>query len=146
MKRIMTITLLLIFMLSHTIHALSWAFPFVVWQGKVYEAKVEEIIPENDINKIIGEVKTQPNDMTGNYYGDASNYYPSGTKYYEIKGILTSTAIAVKENNQWVKAVYDHDAPFHIMNVISNFYFIASVILLALIVGGVVFRKKSKTR
>ncbi|KQL50424.1 hypothetical protein AN964_22445 [Heyndrickxia shackletonii] len=147
MKRITLLSLLLIFMISSSVQALSWAYPFVVWNGKVYEVKQEEIIKDSEIGKVIGEVKTKPNDMTGNYYGDASNYYPKGTKYYEIKGTSTSTTIAVKEDNHWVKAVYVHKAPFHIMNVISNFYFISAIVIIALIIVGVILRNnKSKNQ
>lgn len=147
MKRITLLSLLFIFMISSSVQALSWAYPFVVWNGKVYEVKQEELIKDNEIGKIVGEVKTKPNDMTGNYYGDASNYYPKGTKYYEIKGTSTSTAIAVKEDNHWVKAVYVHKAPFHIMNVISNFYFISAIVIVALIIVGVILRNnKSKNQ
>lgn len=147
MKRIMLLSLLLIFMISSSVQALSWAYPFVVWKGKVYEVKQEEIIEESEIGKIIGEVKTKPNDMTGDYYGDASNYYPKGTKYYEIRGTSTSTAIAVKEDNQWVKAVYVHKAPFHLMNIVSDLYFISAVVIIALIIIGVIFRNnKSKNQ
>ncbi|WP_066399563.1 hypothetical protein [Neobacillus mesonae] len=147
MKRIVSLSLLLIFMISSSVQALSWAYPFVVWKGKVYEVKQEEIIQNSEIGKIIGEVKTQPNDMNGNYYGDASNFYSKGTKYYEIKGTSTSNAIAVKEENQWVKAVYVHKAPFHIMNVISNLYFLSAVIIIALIIVGVILRNnKSKNQ
>ncbi|KOS62201.1 hypothetical protein FJQ98_17415 [Lysinibacillus agricola] len=147
MKRKTLLSLLLIFMISSSVQALSWAYPFVVWKEKVYEIKQEEFIENSKIGQIIGEVKTKPNGMTGKYYGDASNYYPKGTKYYEIKGTSTSTAIAVKEANQWVKAIYVHKAPFHIMNVISNIYFISVAVIMALIVIGVMFRaKKSKNQ
>lgn len=115
MKRISLLLLLFIFMISSSVQALSWAYPFVVWKGKVYEVKHEEFIEDSEITKVIGEVKTKPNDMTGKYYGDASNYYPKGTKYYAIKRTSTSIAIAVKENNRWVKAGFVHKAPFHIM-------------------------------
>ena len=47
------------------------------------------------------------------YSGDASNLYPNGTPYYEIKGTPTFTAIAVKVDNQWVKAEYVRKAPQH---------------------------------
>lgn len=142
MKRILLLSLLFIFMIFSSAQALSWAYPFVVWKGNVYEVKQEEIIPDSSIGKIIGKVKTKPNGMTGSYYGDASNYYPKGTKYFEIKGISAFTAIAVKEENQWVKAIYVHKAPFHIMNVISSFYFISAVIVMALIIVGVILRYK----
>ena len=147
MKKITLLSLLLAFMISSSVQALSWAIIFVVWEGKVYEVKQEEIIENTEIGKIIGEVKTKPDDMTGDYYGDASNFYPIGTKYYEIKGISTSDAIAINENNQWVKAVYVHKAPFHIMNILTNPFFIFSIVIIALILIGVIFRnKKSRTQ
>lgn len=142
MKRIRMFSLLLIFMIPFSVQALSWAYPFVVWKGNVYEVKQEEIIQDSKIGKIIGEVKTKPNEMTGDYYGNASNYYPKETKYYKIKGTSTSTAIAVKEEKQWIKAVYVHKAPFHIMNVISNFYFIAAILIIVLTLVQVVLRNK----
>ncbi len=146
MKRITLLSLLLVFMISSNVQALSWAFSFVVWNGKVYEVKHEEIIADSEIGKVIGKVKTKPNEMTGSYYGNTSNYYPRGTKYYEIKGTSTSAKIAVKEDHQWVKAVYVHKAPFHIMNVFSNIYYIFAVVIIALIVVVIVFLiKKSKT-
>ncbi|MGG3887522.1 hypothetical protein [Metabacillus fastidiosus] len=146
MKRIIFLSLILIFIISSSVQALSWAYPFVVWKGNVYEVKQEEITEESKIGKIIGEVKTKPDDMTGNYYGDTSNYYPKGTKYYEIKGTSTSTAIAIKEDNQWVKAVYVHKAPFHIMNILSNTFFISSVVIIALIVIGVIIFQTKQSK
>lgn len=143
MRRITVLSLLLIFMISSSVQALSWAYPFVVWKGKVYEVKQEETIEDSEIGKIIGKVKTQPNDMTGNYYGNASNYYPKGTKYYEINGQSTSTAIAVKDDNKWVKAVYVHKAPFHVMNVLSNFLFLSVIAIIALIIIGVILRNNT---
>lgn len=142
MKKITILSLLLALMISSTVQALSWAIIFVVWEGKVYEVKQEEIIENSEIGKIIGEVKTKPDDMTGEYYGDASNFYPIGTKYYEIKGIPTSNEIAIKEDNQWIKAVYVHKAPFHIMNVLTNQFFIFSVVVISLIIIGLIFRTK----
>ena len=141
--KILTLSLtLFILIFSISAQALSWAYPFVVWKGKVYEVKREEIIVNSKIGKRIGKVKTKPNDMTGDYYGDASNYYPKGTEYYEIKGTSTSAAIAVKDDNQWVKAVYVHKAPFHIMNIFSSTFFFALVGVISLIVVGMRFRNK----
>lgn len=66
-------------------------------------------------------MKTTPNNNTGKYYGNASNVYSKGTKYYEIKGESSSAEIAVEESeDNWVKAVYSHDAPFHIFNLVTN--------------------------
>ncbi|MFC9538794.1 hypothetical protein ACFTQ7_02800 [Lysinibacillus sp. NPDC056959] len=140
MKRITLLSFLLLLMISPSVQALSWAYPSVVWKGNVYEVKKEELIEDNKIGKIIGEVKTKPNNMTGNYCGNASNYYPKGAHYYEIKGTSTSIAIAVKEDRHWVKAVFVHKAPFHIMNGITNFYFILAVVLF--VIGVILFRIK----
>lgn len=140
MKRITLLLLILIFAIVPSAQALTWAYGFVVWDGNVYEVKEEEILPDNDIGKVIGEVKTQANDMTGNHYGNASNYYPKGTKYYEIAGTSTSEAIAVEVENHWLKAVYVHRAPFHIMNVFTSLYFIAAIVLIFLIIAGVIIR------
>lgn len=158
MKRITILSLIFLFLISSSAQALDWAYPFLVWKGKVYkvehvlngnvrEVKQELILDKGEIGKIIGEVKRKANEYNGKYYGDASNRYPIGTKYYEIKGISTSTAIAIQENNKWVKAVYVGKASFNIMNVISNFYFISAVIIIALVIFGFIFRsKKSKNQ
>lgn len=145
MKKIAFSSLLFVCLISSTVQALSWAITFVVWEGKVYEVKQEEIIENNEIGKIIGEVTTKPNDRTGDYYGNASNFYPIRTNYYQIKGRSTSNAIAIKVEKQWVKAVYVHKAPFHIMNLLTNQFFVFSVVSLGLMIIGLIFRtKKSK--
>lgn len=140
MKRILLIFFLLIFMFSSSVQALSWAYPFVVWNGKVYEVRHQEIVEDSKVGKILGEVKTKPNDETGSYYGNASNHYPKGTKYYEIKGTSTSESIAVEDDKVWVKAVFVHKAPFHIMNVGSNLYFIGFVVIMMLILIVVIIK------
>lgn len=142
MKRTTLLTLIFVFIIASSVQALSWAYPFVVWKGKVYEVKQEEVIAESEIGQMIGKVKTKPDDMTGSYYGNASNYYARGTKYYEIEGISTSTEIAVKGDNDWVQAVYVHKAPFHILNIFSNKVFMFGIIATVLIAMGVIFRRK----
>ena len=136
MKRITILSLLLVLFISTSAQALSWAYPFVVWNGNVYEVRGEETIEESKVGKVIGKVKTKPNDMTGDYYGNASNYYPKGTEYYAINGEPTSGAIAVKHDGQWVKAVYVHSAPFHIMNVVTDLVVLSVVAIIALIIVG----------
>ncbi|MER2261624.1 MAG: hypothetical protein ABS934_06375 [Psychrobacillus sp.] len=119
MKKIL-IFFFLILLMTTSVHALSWAYPFVVWDGNVYEVSKEKV-SEEDIGRNIGKVKTKPNDMTGSYYGDASNAYPIGTNYFEIKGKSTSIVIAVEvKNNGWVKANYIRQAPFHWMDIITK--------------------------
>lgn len=141
MKKISLLTLMLLFTFASSVQALSWAIIFVVWDGKVYEVKQDEIIDREKIGEEIGEVKTKPNEETGKYYGNASNYFPIGTKYYEIKDISTSDAIAIKENDQWIKAVYVHDAPFHYMNIMKNPLFIFSIVIVFIMIIGMTYRK-----
>lgn len=145
MKRITFLSLLFLLMIPVSAYALSWAYPFVVWEGKVYEVKQEDILTDHEIGKVIGEVKTRPNEMTGDYYKAASNAYPIGTKYYEIKGTSTSFEIAVEADNQWVKAVYVHNAPFHIMNLVSNGFYIVVVIIALMLLSVMFYTKKSKS-
>ncbi|WP_226665196.1 hypothetical protein [Metabacillus litoralis] len=140
MKKISIIVLLSFVTFTSSAQGLSWAFPFVVWEGHVYEVTNEKV-SESDIGQIIGEVKTIPDDMTGEYYGNASNAYPKGTKYYKINNLKTDTNIAVEvEENQWKKASYTHDAPFHWMNLLSKIlpFIITILIIFILFVG---FRK-----
>ncbi|TXC86056.1 hypothetical protein FS935_18600 [Metabacillus litoralis] len=117
MKKIILFVLINL-LFTASAQGLSWAYPFVVWDGNVYEVTDEEV-SENDIEKEIGQVKTIPNDMTGDYYGNASNAFPKGTKYYKINNSKTDLTIAVEvKKNHWNKAIYSHDAPFHWMNLL----------------------------
>nr|WP_256521903.1 hypothetical protein [Halobacillus sp. A5] len=99
--------------------ALSWAYPFVVWDGGVYQVTEE---PVTDVDDVIGEVKSKP-DEEGNYRGNASNVYDIGTKYYAVPGTDPKNEIAVQEDSQYVKAVYEHKAP-------KSSYFYISVLLI----------------
>jgi len=131
MKLLSYFAVLFLLLFATPAHALSWAYPFVVWDGKVYEVKQEDVIPKQDIGKRIGEVKTIPNDMTGRYYGDASNMYPKGTAYHAIDGKNPDKTIAVKDGNRYVEAVYRHDAPFHVLDILTNPLF--QIVMLVLI-------------
>ena len=147
MKKITFLSLMLIFMISSSVQAHKWAYAFVVWDGKVYEVKEEQIIEESEIGESIGEVNRQPNPNTYRYYGNASNFYPVGTPYYEIKGISTSTAIAVKVDNRWLKADYVHNAPFHIMNILTKLWEIVPFVIVPLILIAFIYRvKKIRSR
>lgn len=144
MKKITLFLFIIILLTNSSVQALSWAYPFVVWSGNVYEVTDKEVI-DSLIGKRIGEVKTKPNDMTGNYYGNASNYYPKGTEYFEISGISTDTAIAVKkEEGKWVKAVYVNKAPFHWVNLFTNPFPFLILIVIILFIG--LRKRKTKSK
>ena len=134
MKSVILFFVVFIFLITSSVQALSWAYSFVVWDGNVYEVK-EDNIPESEIGNKIGEVKTKPNDMTGNYYGDASNAYPKGTEYFEINRISTEIAIAVEvEENKWQKAVYAHEAPFRLIDLFTKILPFLIVIPMAIVI------------
>lgn len=112
LKKGLVLFLLLFSITNSPVTALDWAFWFVVHEGKVYEVKEEERVSTNDIGERIGKVNTQADDYTGDYHGDASNYYKVGTRYYKITGVPIKEAIAVETSpNEYVKAIYKHDVP-----------------------------------
>ncbi|WP_077619555.1 hypothetical protein [Bacillus sinesaloumensis] len=146
MKKIVCLTMVCLLLSSATVSALSWAYAFVVHDGKVYEVKEDMTINQTELGKMIGKVKTKADEYTGDYYGNASNYYDIGTRYYEITGISTDEAIAVEvEKDHYAKAVYAHDSPFHLMDVLTNFYFLGIAgIAVIVLVGVTVLRSKQR--
>ncbi|MGD6831119.1 hypothetical protein ACQCT5_03080 [Sutcliffiella halmapala] len=81
----------------------SWAYSFVIYEGYIYVVSDEYV---TEIDKEIGHV-TQYSDKEGTYYGNFSNTYKKGTKYFSIKGISTDTAIAVEDGGKYIKADWD---------------------------------------
>lgn len=82
----------------------SWAYGFVKWDGETYVSTDSEI-SENNIGNLVGEV-TRYSTKEGSYSGDFSNQYEKGAKYYEIKGINTDEAIAIKnDKGVFIKAI-----------------------------------------
>lgn len=79
----------------------EWAYSFVVYDGYIYVISDEYVA---DIDKEIGKV-TKYSDKEGTYYGDFSNTYKKGTKYYSIKGVSTDLAIAIEDNGKYIKAI-----------------------------------------
>ncbi len=131
MKKLVLLFILFMLIFTSSVQALSWAYSFVVWNGNVYEVTKEKVL-EKEIGESIGEVKTTPNDMTGNYYGDASNVYPKGTKYYEINNVSTDIAIAVEvDEKMYQKATFIREAPFHWMDTLP---FLVLLVLTIIIV------------
>jgi len=110
MKRILLLTLVCLSVVSSA-HALSFAYPFVVLDGRVYEV-LEVEVPENELGDVIGEVETLVNDETGRYRGDASNEYAIGTTYHAVSGESIEQVIAVEDGSTFKRAEYRHEAPF----------------------------------
>lgn len=135
MKRVLLLFVICFMVASSSTYALSWAYKFVAWEGGVYEV-TEEFVDASDIGEKIGKVKRMADDMTGAYYGDASNYYEKGTRYYAIKGIDPGTAIAVEEQqDMWVKAVYLHEAPFHWTDILPYMLMVIAAFVLFIVLS-----------
>ncbi|TCI27216.1 hypothetical protein EVJ32_03215 [Exiguobacterium sp. SH5S4] len=114
MKRVIWMVVLLL-SVSLSVHALSWAYAFVVLDGRVYE--VTDIkVSEADLGDVVGEVETLADDMTGDYYGDASNMYPIGTEYRQVDGESVEDVLAVEDETEWKRAEFVHEAPFDSRN------------------------------
>ncbi|MGE7919083.1 hypothetical protein ACQKM9_09045 [Viridibacillus sp. NPDC093762] len=148
-NRCLMFTILLFFVLlsSSTVHAQILTYPFVVWDGKVYEVSEVVLLDEN-IGNVIGEVNTKPNDSSGDYYGNASNTFEVGTKYYEISGVSMADAIAVEnEKGQFIQADYVQKATEQPMSMLQKGIVNASIIAILIIILGVRYGlKRTKTR
>ena len=85
------------FLVSGCSTSADWNSNFVVWDGYVYEISSEHV---TEVEEEIGKV-TNYSDREGTYYGNFSNMYKKGTKYYAIVGVNTDEAIAVEEYGKY---------------------------------------------
>lgn len=92
-------TLLWSILIVSSVQALSWAYPFVVWNGRVYEVKLEETGEDNKIGKMIGEVKTKPDEMTGEYYESIKSLFERN-KLLRNKRYINIFSDCFEEHNQ----------------------------------------------
>lgn len=96
------------FLLCISVASASWAYSFVVNDGKVFVV-TEEPVKESVVREVIGKV-TYHTSEEGTYIGNFSNAYPKGTKYFAIEGIAPEEAIAVqKRDGTFVKALYEQE-------------------------------------
>ncbi|CRK83411.1 hypothetical protein [Neobacillus massiliamazoniensis] len=127
----------------------DWAYAFVVYDGNSYIVSETHIEP-NKIGKKIGEV-TEYSDREGTYSGNFSNQFLKGTEYYEIKGVNTKDAIAVKKSEGlFIKVNYNgkYGASGKQVNSEYNWqillpYFIGAILLIGIIY---LFLKKRNSR
>jgi hypothetical protein len=132
--------------ISDTAYA-SWAYPFVVNNGKTYAATETHIEP-SQIGKKIGEV-TKYSDLEGSYSRNFSNEYQKGTEYYQIKGVSTKEAIAIKDGkNSFVKAEYKGEYAGSDGNADSGEgllpYYIGGAILIIAIIVYLEFKRRKR--
>ena len=115
---------------SSTAVATSWAYSFVVWDDYVYVVSEETI---TDVEKQIGRV-TKYSDMEP-YSGNFSNTFPKGTKYYSIKGIEPTIAIAIQTSDgHYIKA--DRQGEYTYQKSLTE-YIYSGLSIFALVIFGV---------
>ncbi|WP_445480675.1 hypothetical protein ACULLL_11225 [Lysinibacillus irui] len=117
--RIVSFCLLIMILVPANAVATSWVYPFVVWNGYMYEVTDEKVTTiENEIGAV-----TKYSDMK-QYGGNFSNAYPKGTKYFAIKGMDTEVAIAVEvDNGNYLKAIRDGEYTYPSqLNVANNLF------------------------
>ncbi len=97
------------FIAIRSVHA-DWAYSFVVNEEKSYIISDSRVEPEQ-VDSIIGKV-TKYSDFEDTYSGNFSNHFPKGTNYYNIKGVSTNEAIAIKlGDGSFIKANYQGEYP-----------------------------------
>ena len=85
----------------------SWAYDFVKWHGESYVINQSAKVKKQDIGKQLGEVEIYLEQEQNETTKNSSNIFKEGTKYFVIKGINTSEAIAVRiENGNYIKAIH----------------------------------------
>ncbi|MGM7700501.1 hypothetical protein ACSVDE_02185 [Pseudalkalibacillus sp. Hm43] len=114
--------------------ATSWVYPFVVWDGFMYEVTDDYI---TDVEREIGHVTSYSdmNTMSGNF----SNAYRKGTKYYEITGVSTDEAIAVEIGKVQYKKAFRRgeyaytNSPVHVVQKGTT------IVLIGLLIAAVIY-------
>lgn len=74
----------------------SWAYPFVIWNGKTYSVTSEKV---SSVENKIGSVKYYSTDEESSSENDFSNYFKAGTNLYSIKNVSMDNAIAAETSN-----------------------------------------------
>lgn len=81
----------------------DWTYNFVVWKSDMYITK-NELLSSDEISIKIGEIE-EYSDIEGySSSGVFSNKYPKGTEIYSISDVSEKKAIAIKHNDQFIKA------------------------------------------
>lgn len=137
-------TLLLLVMCSSPAAVASWAYPFVVNDGKIFVVS-EDRVEESTLGDVVGKV-TYHTDQEGTYGGNFSNIYPKGTKYYAIQGIAPESTIAVETQEGYVMARYEGEyGGSHVPWEFIKNWIAAGLILLIVVWVSAVVRKKRQS-
>lgn len=141
--KIPLITLLLLVMCSSPAALASWAYSFVVNDGKIYVMS-EDPVEASALGDVVGKV-TYHTDREGTYGGNFSNVYPKGTKYYAVQGIAPETAIAVETQAGYLMAHYEGEyGGARVSWMVIKDWIAAGLILLIVGCVAVIILKKRK--
>lgn len=137
------ITLLLLVMCSSSAAVASWAYSFVVNDGKIYVVS-EDRVDQSTLGDVVGKV-TYHTDREGTYGGNFSNIYPKGTKYYAIQGITPESAIAVETQEGYVMARYvgEYGGSRVPWEIIKDWIAAGFILLIVVCVAAVVRKKRA---
>ncbi|GIO98901.1 hypothetical protein J14TS5_39870 [Paenibacillus lautus] len=139
--KIPLLTLLLLVMGLSPAAVASWAYSFVVNDGKVFVVS-EDRVDESTLGDVVGKV-TYHTDQEGTYGGNFSNIYPRGTKYYAVQGIAPELAIAVETQEGYLMARYEGEySGTHVPWEAIKDWMAAGLILLIVVWVAIVVRKK----
>ncbi len=98
----------LVFLLLNSPVYSSWAYAFVVNDGRLFVVS-DDVVQEELVEENVGEVKYYST-QEGSYSGNFSNIYPAGTKYYAIQGYSSEEVIAVQSQaGEYIKAYFERE-------------------------------------
>lgn len=80
----------------------SWAYKLINWHNHIYKLTSEQV---KTVGKQIGSVTNYSTVESTPPTGTFSNFFPVGTKIFEIPNVPTSTAFAVQTKDGYVKLV-----------------------------------------
>lgn len=81
----------------------SFAYAGIIkWNNNIY-LSTEEMV--STIEYQVGTIEYYSDNEQADKYDNFSNQYPIGTKIYKIKDINTDDAVAIKVDNEYIKAV-----------------------------------------
>lgn len=80
----------------------SWAYELINWHDHIYKLTSEHV---HAVEKQIGSVTNYSTVEGTPQTGTFSNFFPVGTKIFEIPNVPTSTALAVQTKDGYVKLV-----------------------------------------
>lgn len=80
----------------------SWAFRAINWHNVVYRVTDQKV---DKVGSLLGKIKYSSANETDDKGDGFSNYYKVGMELYSVPGVKQTDAIAVKDGDDYIKAV-----------------------------------------